>query len=80
MRDVLRLSLIAEMMGRYSNLLLVDAQTGTVKDALKQASFDTATKRCLLPGAKYELPPQNKTKLSDKAGLSEALDSFAEAI
>lgn len=76
MRDVLRLSLIAEMMGRYSNLLLVDAQTGTVKDALKQASFDTATKRCLLPGAKYELPPQNKTKLSDKAGLSEALDSF----
>ena len=77
LRDAVKFSLIAEMMGRYSNIMLVDGATGAVKDALKQATFDTATKRCLLPGAKYELPPQSKIKLSDKAAVRAHVASFA---
>lgn len=59
MRDKVRFALIAEMMGRYSNILLVK-ENGIISDTLKQVSYDTMTKRCLLPGAKYILPPQNK--------------------
>ena len=74
LRDAVKFMLVAEMMGRYSNIMLVDGANMTVKDALKQASFDTATKRCLLPGAKYELPPQTKLKLTDRdAVLSHVL-------
>ena len=76
MRDKVEFLLIAEMMGRYSNIMLVDGASMTVKDALKQASFDTATKRCLLPGAKYELPPQNKLKLTDRDAVLSHIMSF----
>lgn len=77
LRDAVRFLLVAEMMGRYSNVMLVDAATFTVKDALKQASFDTATKRCLLPGAKYELPPQSKLALSDKEAVRAHIAAYS---
>ena len=76
LRDAVKFLLVAEMMGRYSNIMLIDGATMTVKDALKQASFDTATKRCLLPGAKYELPPQNKLKPTDRDAVKAHILAF----
>lgn len=77
MRDKVNLRLIAEMMGRYSNILLVKS-TGTISDTLKQVSYDTMTKRCLLAGAKYELPPQNKLLPSQSEKITDALADFQE--
>ncbi|MDE5548843.1 MAG: NFACT family protein, partial [Clostridia bacterium] len=75
MRDKVNFALIAEMMGRYSNILLVK-ENGVISDTLKQVSYDTMTKRCLLPGAKYSLPPQSKLLPSDTEKISQLLTNY----
>ena len=59
MKDIVKLHLIAEMMGRYSNVLLLNSNF-IITDAIKQVSFDAATKRCVLPSCKYTMPEQTK--------------------
>lgn len=75
LRDEVRYSLVAETMGRYSNILLIGSD-GIIKDTLKQASYDTATKRCLLPSVKYELPPRNKIPCTDTQAVKTALSGY----
>lgn len=60
--------LYAEIMGKYSNLLLTE--NGIILGALKTTSADEACKRLILPGAKYILPePQDKVNPADEAAL-----------
>ncbi len=54
--------LIAEIMGRLSNLILVDA-TGTILDSLKRVGPDINRVRVILPGHPYQ-PPPPQDKLS----------------
>lgn len=75
MHDVIQVHLIAEMMGRYSNILLTNP-AGIITDTLKQVPYDTATKRCLLPSAKYALPAQSKILPDDRAALKECLRAY----
>ena len=51
--------LVVEMMGRNSNLILIDGE-GRVLDCLRKAGADitAADKRILLPGLFYEYPPK----------------------
>ena len=52
--------LVAELMGKYSNLIFLDAEKRIVS-ALKTVDFTTSSLRQVLPGMTYELPPkQNK--------------------
>lgn len=52
--------LIAELMGKYSNLIFADEEMKIIA-ALKVVDFTTSSLRQVLPGMKYELPPkQNK--------------------
>lgn len=53
--DAVRLTLAAEIMGRYSNLILID-EKGLIVDALKRVDFAMSTVRPLLPGLAYEQP------------------------
>lgn len=53
--DAVRLTLAAEIMGRYSNLILID-EKGVIVDALKRVDFAMSTVRPLLPGLLYEQP------------------------
>ena len=48
--------LIAEIMGRYSNIILTDAEKKII-GAVKTIDFTTSSKRQVLPGMTYELPP-----------------------
>ncbi len=75
MRDNVNFKLIAEMMGRYSNILLVKGNS-TISDTLKQVSYDTMTKRCLLAGAKYELPPQSKLLPTQSKEITKILTDY----
>ena len=56
MGDLVRNTLCAELMGRYSNLVLV--QSGKIIDALKRVDFEDSEIRQLLPGLPYTLPPK----------------------
>ena len=49
--------LIAELMGKYSNLIFLDADMKIIA-ALKTVDFTTSTLRQVLPGMRYELPPK----------------------
>ncbi|MCR4874554.1 MAG: NFACT family protein [Clostridia bacterium] len=75
MRDIVSYRLIAEMMGRYSNIILVN-EKDTITDALKQVPFDVMTKRTLVPSAKYSIPEQPKIKLSQVDKIKDLLVSY----
>ncbi len=64
--------LYAEIMGKYSNLILTE--NGVILGALKTTSADLTVKRMILTGAKYTLPAaQEKADPSDKTALAQAL-------
>lgn len=55
----LTLRLIVEVMGKYSNIILTD-ESGKILDSIRHVSIDMSSKRQILPGARYENPPQVK--------------------
>lgn len=69
------LSLAVEIMAQYSNVVLV-LEDGMIIDALKRVDFTKSSKRLVLPGVKYELPPaQDKVNI-----LEETTDLATERI
>jgi len=60
--DVAYKQLIVEIMGRHSNIILVDRERQFILDSIKHVSFAVNRHRAILPGQPYILPPaQNKT-------------------
>ncbi|MBR5315156.1 MAG: NFACT family protein, partial [Firmicutes bacterium] len=49
--------LIFEIMGKHSNIILVDMTTGKVIDSIKRVSIDVNRARQILPGIEYTYPP-----------------------
>ncbi len=54
--DEIRLTLVMEIMGRYSNIICVD-ENGKIVDALKRVDAEMSSERLVLPGMTYQLPP-----------------------
>lgn len=53
--------LIFEIMGKHSNIVLVEMSTGKIIDCIKKISLDESRARQVLPGMTYSYPPsQNK--------------------
>lgn len=62
--DVTQKSLVIELMGKHSNLMLIDQEKGHIIDSLKHVSVIQNRHRTILPGHKYILPPhQDKLNL-----------------
>lgn len=55
--------LVAETMGRHSNLILVDNASGKIMDSIKRVPVDISKVRQILPGQPYELPPMRESML-----------------
>lgn len=49
--------LVFEIMGKHSNIVLVDLSTGKIIDSIKRVSIDVSRVRQLLPGILYRYPP-----------------------
>ena len=76
--DTVTNTLAVEIMGRYSNIILVD-ENGKIVDAIKRVSAEMTTERLVLPGMRYELPPmQDKLSLLS-AQPQEILDAVCAA-
>ncbi|WP_047981324.1 Rqc2 family fibronectin-binding protein [Ornithinibacillus contaminans] len=56
--DISNKKLILELMGKHSNLMLVDEEKGHIIDSLKHISMAQNRHRTVLPGSAYKLPPQ----------------------
>lgn len=67
--DKVELKLVAEIMGKYSNIILLD-QDGAVIDAIKRVDINVSSKRPILPKLKYNLPEkQDKISLVSSSAL-----------
>lgn len=61
--DKVTLTLCIEIMGKYSNIILIDGD-GKIIDSVKRVDFSTSAVRQILPGLNYMLPPgQSKCNL-----------------
>ena len=54
--DIVRLTLAVELMGRHSNVILINPE-GNVMDAIKRIDFEMSSVRPVLPGLPYSPPP-----------------------
>ena len=79
--DLITLQLHLEIMGKHSNLILVDPTTNTILDGLKRYSYALSRYREVLPGRTYlappsqgKLPPLEDEELWRQALYKEELD------
>ncbi len=66
--------LICEIMGKYANLILLDAQDKVIT-AIKIVDFSASTVRQVLPGLKYQIPD----KITKKNPTEESKEGFFSA-
>lgn len=57
--DVVKVTLACEIMGRCSNLIIIDHE-GKIMDSIKRVDGEMSRERMVLPGMKYMLPPRSK--------------------
>lgn len=55
--DIVEKKLIVELLGKYSNILLVH-ENGKIADCVRHVDASVTTMRLVLPGLPYELPPK----------------------
>lgn len=72
MGDAEKTVLILEMMGRHSNLFLVDGESDRIIDLIKHVPADQNRVRTLMPGGQYILPPKQDVinPFTDLTGLA----------
>lgn len=56
--DVSYKTLIIEIMGRHSNIILVDKESNKILDSIKHVSYAVNSYRAILPGQTYKFPPE----------------------
>lgn len=81
--DISYKQLIIEIMGRHSNIVLVDKSRNIILDSIKHVSFAVNSHRAILPGQPYIFPPaQHKQNPfhSDKEDLLKKIDFNAGKI
>lgn len=69
--------LIVEIMGKHSNIILVDTKTDKILDSIKRISIDVNRARQILPGMIYEYPP-TQNKISPDKLTSADFDNFSD--
>lgn len=57
--DIVRLTLAMEIMGRRSNLILINGE-GKIIDSIKRVGQEMSSVRMVLPGMSYTLPPKEE--------------------
>lgn len=60
--DHIQATLIIEIMGKHSNIILVDKQENRIIEAIKHIGFSQNSYRTILPGATYITPPKTEAR------------------
>lgn len=60
--DISYKKLIIEIMGRHSNVILVDQEKNTIMDSIKHVSYAVNSHRAILPGYEYIAPPAQEKR------------------
>ena len=75
--DIVTNSLVAEIMGRHSNIILV--RDGRVIDSVKRITDDISSVRRVLPGIQYEAPPRQDRLCLLDAEPQQVLDAITDS-
>ncbi|HFH9837970.1 TPA: NFACT family protein [Streptococcus suis] len=59
--DHIQVSLIVEIMGKHSNIILVDKSEQKIIEAIKHVGFSQNSYRTILPGSTYIRPPETNS-------------------
>ncbi len=70
--------LVIEIMGKHSNVLLIDMATDKIIDSIKHVSIDVNRARQILPGKAYQYPPAQEKKPFSEVTL-EDMQSFTSS-
>ena len=70
--DVEGLSVVCEIMGMYSNLIVINRDSNIIIDAIKRVDLTVSSRRFVLPNIPYELP-----EAQDKLNILKSLDSLS---
>ncbi|PTM59171.1 Rqc2 family fibronectin-binding protein [Desmospora activa] len=54
--------LVIEIMGRHSNLILIDPESGKIIDGIRRVGIGVSRHRQVIPGAVYQPPPEQKKR------------------
>ena len=77
----LKFQLMLEIMGRYSNLILVTQETNKILDSIRHVTAAQSSYRRIAPGAVY-VPPPDQAKADpttiDREGFQHLLRAYAE--
>lgn len=60
--DNVAATLIIEIMGKHSNIILMDKASGNIIEAIKHVGFSQNSYRTILPGSTYVTPPQTGSR------------------
>lgn len=74
LRDSTSFTLVCEIMGRHSNIILLD-NDGIILDSIRRVSAGMSSVRLVLPKLKYEFPPM-QDKLDPAEMTAEALENM----
>lgn len=77
LKDSRTVYLIAELMGRYSNIILV-SEDMTIIDAIKRIHLDQSTTRYILPGLQYVFQPQTRITFDKEDELNKFFNETAD--
>ncbi|MFS9450228.1 Rqc2 family fibronectin-binding protein FbpA [Streptococcus cristatus] len=59
--DSVAVTLVIEIMGKHSNIILLDKASGKIIEAIKHVGFSQNSYRTILPGSTYVTPPQTSS-------------------
>ena len=79
LHDKLSLRLICEIMGRHSNIILVDSD-GNVIDSIRRVNPSVSSARLVLPRVRYEYPPSKVKRDPRSAEASDFLEVLENAV
>lgn len=74
--------IVIEIMGRHSNIILIDPETETIHDGIHHVTPALSSYRIVMPGAKYTAPPEqhkvDPLKIKDEAQFKQLFASSNE--
>ncbi len=78
MGDICRRDIVVEIMGRHSNIILLD-ENNRIMDSAKHVDFTVSAVRQILPGLFYETPPAQDKLSPDNFSLLDLMTTLDKA-
>lgn len=79
LHDAVMMKLVIEIMGRHSNVILVDGD-GMIVDAIRRVGPSVSSARLVLPKLRYECPPSKKKLDPTQASVNDFLNAIENAV